>query len=158
MRVYYYARHTAHKAGDIFKVLHNHDEELHDILLTEEMHSRNMVKYPDAEETLNDAFYNEYGWEHESPEYRYVEGESAEDIVTMLREDIRVWSRRSFDNERVWQIKWRENIIADLNAIITKESDLCPVCGILTEIIDTTKDGRLIGSCGDAFTKEQWYC
>jgi hypothetical protein len=114
MRVYYYARHTAHKAGDIFKVLHNNDEELHDILLTEEMHSRNMVKYPDAEETFVDAFYNEYGWEYDSPEYRYVEGKSAEDIINTLTEDIRVWSRQTFNTERAWQIKWRENIIADL--------------------------------------------
>jgi len=157
MRVYYYARHTAHKAGTIFKVLHNNDEELQDILLTEDMQKNCRVALSDATETFTDAFYNEYGWEHDSPEYNYVEGNNAEDIVNILREDIRVWSRRPFNAERAWQIKWREHIIADLTAMITKESDLCPICGEQTSIVGTTIEGRLIGSCGDTFTKEQWY-
>jgi hypothetical protein len=157
MRIYYYARHTAHKAGTIFKVLHNNDEELHDILLTEDMQRNCRIKLPDANETFADSFYNEYGWEYDSPEYNYVEGKNAEDIIIILTEDIRVWSRRPFNAERAWQIKWRENIIADLTALITKESDLCPICGMPTSIVGITIEDRLIGSCGDAFTKEQWY-
>ena len=36
-------------------------------------------------------------------------------------------------------------------------SDLCPICGQLVSLLnDETKDGRLVASCGDAFTKEQW--
>ena len=114
MRVYYYAQHTGHKAGEIFKVLHNVDEELHDILLTEDMHSKNMVKHPDSDTTFTDAFYNEYGWDYDSPDYRYVDGSNAEEIINTLTEDIRVWSRQPFTTERMFQIKWRENIIADL--------------------------------------------
>jgi len=34
--------------------------------------------------------------------------------------------------------------------------DLCPICGEEIYITGRTKDGRLIGSCGDAFTDEQW--
>lgn len=34
--------------------------------------------------------------------------------------------------------------------------DLCPVCGQVVHITGRTQDGRLIGSCGDAFTDEQW--
>lgn len=34
--------------------------------------------------------------------------------------------------------------------------DLCPICGEPVFITGRTKDGRLIGSCGDAFTDKQW--
>ena len=34
--------------------------------------------------------------------------------------------------------------------------DLCPVCGSEVCIVGRTEDGRLIGSCGDAFTVAQW--
>jgi hypothetical protein len=114
MRIYYYARHTAHKAGQIYKVLHNCDEELKDILLTEGMNDNLIVKYPDADCTFADAFYDEYGWDYVNHEYNYVEGNDANEIIGTLTEDIRVWSRRSFNAERMWQIRWRENIIADL--------------------------------------------
>jgi ribosomal protein S27AE len=33
---------------------------------------------------------------------------------------------------------------------------LCPVCGVLVKLQDHTKDGRLVGTCGDAFTMNQW--
>jgi hypothetical protein len=33
---------------------------------------------------------------------------------------------------------------------------LCPICGVPVNLIGHTKDGRLIGSCQDAFTLEQW--
>jgi len=33
---------------------------------------------------------------------------------------------------------------------------LCPICGVTVHIIDVTKDGRLVGSCQDAFTVERW--
>lgn len=35
---------------------------------------------------------------------------------------------------------------------------LCPICGHKVDLIGRTEDGtnRLIGSCGDAFTQEQW--
>lgn len=36
------------------------------------------------------------------------------------------------------------------------EDRLCPVCGVRIYLRDATKDGRLIGSCGDAFTIERW--
>lgn len=32
----------------------------------------------------------------------------------------------------------------------------CPVCGKLIKVIGSTKDGRLIGECKDAFTADQW--
>ena len=35
-------------------------------------------------------------------------------------------------------------------------SDLCPVCGESVKLTGHTKDGRLIGSCGDAFTQVRW--
>lgn len=34
--------------------------------------------------------------------------------------------------------------------------DLCPVCGKEVHITGWTKDGRIVGSCGDAFTVEAW--
>ena len=34
--------------------------------------------------------------------------------------------------------------------------DLCPICGEKVYITGRTKDGRLVGSCGDAFTQDQW--
>lgn len=34
--------------------------------------------------------------------------------------------------------------------------DLCPICGEHITIIGETKNGRLIGSCHDAFTQKQW--
>lgn len=36
------------------------------------------------------------------------------------------------------------------------ESDHCPICGDIVVIIGKTKDGRLIGSCNDAFMADQW--
>lgn len=33
---------------------------------------------------------------------------------------------------------------------------LCPICGERISLTGRTTDGRLIGSCGDAFTREQW--
>jgi len=111
MRVYYFAQHTT-QAGKIFKVLHNNDEELYDILLTEDMH-HNCIEQ-DIDSTFEDTFYDEYGWYYNNSDYNYVEGETAEAIVTMLTEDIEVWSKRPFNSDRSWQIKWRENIIADL--------------------------------------------
>jgi len=36
------------------------------------------------------------------------------------------------------------------------DGKLCPVCGEKIGIVSETKDGRLIGSCGDAFTIAQW--
>lgn len=37
-----------------------------------------------------------------------------------------------------------------------KTSGLCPVCGEKITIIGTTEDGRLVGSCFDAFTTKKW--
>lgn len=34
--------------------------------------------------------------------------------------------------------------------------DLCPVCGAEVAIVDETADRRLVGSCGDAFTRARW--
>lgn len=34
--------------------------------------------------------------------------------------------------------------------------DYCPICGEIVTINGKTKDGRLIGTCGDAFTIKQW--
>ena len=34
--------------------------------------------------------------------------------------------------------------------------DLCPICGQSIKITGTTTTGRLIGSCGDAFSVDQW--
>ncbi len=36
------------------------------------------------------------------------------------------------------------------------QSDLCPVCGEHVTLTGETTDGRLIGSCGDAFTRKRW--
>jgi len=36
------------------------------------------------------------------------------------------------------------------------EEGLCPVCGKKVKIIELTKDGRLIGSCKDAFPLRKW--
>ncbi len=33
---------------------------------------------------------------------------------------------------------------------------LCPICGRHVSLTGKTTDGRLIGSCRDAFTQEQW--
>ena len=34
--------------------------------------------------------------------------------------------------------------------------DLCPICGAEVFITGRTTDGRLVGSCKDAFTQAQW--
>ena len=37
------------------------------------------------------------------------------------------------------------------------KDDICPVCGESIYLRHgQTKDGRLIGSCGDTFTQSQW--
>lgn len=36
------------------------------------------------------------------------------------------------------------------------QTDLCPICGEAITITGKTTDGRLIGSCRDAFTAEKW--
>ena len=34
---------------------------------------------------------------------------------------------------------------------------LCPICGEhITLTGDQTTDGRIIGTCGDAFTRDEW--
>ena len=33
---------------------------------------------------------------------------------------------------------------------------LCPICGVLVHLSGSTTNVRLIGSCGDAFTRRQW--
>ena len=33
---------------------------------------------------------------------------------------------------------------------------LCPVCGASVTLTGKTKDGRFVGSCGDAFTQDRW--
>lgn len=33
---------------------------------------------------------------------------------------------------------------------------LCPVCGEEVFIVDEARDGRLVGSCGDAFPRSRW--
>lgn len=35
-------------------------------------------------------------------------------------------------------------------------SGLCPVCGERITVSGETTDGRLIGTCGDAFTRKRW--
>ena len=37
-----------------------------------------------------------------------------------------------------------------------QQTGLCPICGKRIHVIGTTVDGRLIGSCKDAFTYKQW--
>jgi len=34
--------------------------------------------------------------------------------------------------------------------------DHCPICGVFIGIIGNTLDGRLVGTCHDAFTVKQW--
>lgn len=34
--------------------------------------------------------------------------------------------------------------------------DLCPVCGVEVCIVGETTDGRLVGSCSDAFSVARW--
>ena len=36
------------------------------------------------------------------------------------------------------------------------ESGLCPICGEVITVTGNTTDGRIIGSCFDAFTVESW--
>ena len=33
---------------------------------------------------------------------------------------------------------------------------LCPICGEAVQLTGATTDGRLVGSCGDAFWLRQW--
>jgi hypothetical protein len=41
-------------------------------------------------------------------------------------------------------------------ARVTHQMNLCPICGETVHITGRTTDGRLIGSCKDAFTVEAW--
>ncbi len=36
------------------------------------------------------------------------------------------------------------------------DEGLCPICGAFVTLTGRTTDGRLIGSCRDAFTEERW--
>jgi hypothetical protein len=38
----------------------------------------------------------------------------------------------------------------------TSQARLCPICGETVTVTGITKDGRLIGSCGDAFSLAKW--
>ncbi len=42
------------------------------------------------------------------------------------------------------------------NKLVIGDVRLCPICGETIHISGKTTDGRLIGSCKDAFHKEQW--
>ena len=46
--------------------------------------------------------------------------------------------------------------VYQFNSDSLKLRGLCPVCGANVNLIGTTKDGRLIGECKDAFTVNQW--
>lgn len=37
-----------------------------------------------------------------------------------------------------------------------KSARLCPVCGVNTAIVNVSKDGLLVGDCGDAFRADRW--
>lgn len=39
---------------------------------------------------------------------------------------------------------------------MTTDEGLCPICGVRIYLIGHTVDGRLIGSCRDAFTETRW--
>lgn len=45
---------------------------------------------------------------------------------------------------------------ADWSAIDPLAERLCPVCGVRVALTGRTTDGRVIGSCGDAFSFEKW--
>jgi hypothetical protein len=41
-------------------------------------------------------------------------------------------------------------------ALPRAETGLCPICGVNVTLNGETTDGRLIGTCGDAFTETRW--
>jgi hypothetical protein len=41
-------------------------------------------------------------------------------------------------------------------SVVYAAEGLCPVCGVRITITGETLDGRLIGSCRDAFTMNTW--
>lgn len=54
---------------------------------------------------------------------------------------------------RGWNTKREAEAVASrMNAT----AGLCPICGARVRLTGATVDGRLIGSCGDAFTLRQW--
>ena len=57
-----------------------------------------------------------------------------------------------------WTDKVMETLAwLDRNHDQDASSGLCPVCGATVRLTDViTKDGRLTGSCGDAFTVSKW--
>jgi len=59
-----------------------------------------------------------------------------------------IQSLRDFSNS-LDRDEYMENMIG-------QSEGLCPICGVKVNIINLTEDGRLMGSCKDAFTLEQW--
>jgi len=53
------------------------------------------------------------------------------------------------------QIELVEGSCANCKAVYV-DFNLCPICGEKIQITGETKDGRIIGSCKDAFTMEQF--
>lgn len=41
--------------------------------------------------------------------------------------------------------------------VYPKRKALCPICGVSIHIVGITVEGRLIGSCKDAFTSATWW-
>lgn len=60
-----------------------------------------------------------------------------------------------WDNERRRQLKLLDGLDC-LPGQMDLPDGLCPICGAAIRLIGETTDGRLIGSCRDAFTEEQW--
>jgi hypothetical protein len=62
-----------------------------------------------------------------------------------------------YDTEGRFDYGWncqQDDAGRSLNPI--PERGLCPVCGVKVTITGETTDGRLIGSCQDAFTVRRW--
>lgn len=55
-----------------------------------------------------------------------------------------------------WQCLICINAAADAWKHEHNLSGPCPICGVHTNLLACTTDGRLIAKCGDAFTVAQW--
>jgi len=109
MRVYYFPQNHRN-AGEIFQVLHNGDMELIDAIYCDTP-VRSSIE-DDVSIANSEKFYDEYGWNPHH--YNYVEADTKAEIVAILQKDIKDWKCMTATKNALFQIKWRETIIADL--------------------------------------------
>jgi hypothetical protein len=106
-------------------------------------------------------------FESENGEFRYIVSPFGDDLKPELRADLESFgydpvSESENQKPAPDDVPGPEHIATaaeaeELGTAGALRSDTCPICGDWIRISERiTADGRLIGTCGDAFTRAQW--